>query len=150
MKTIKFLILAVLLTGSLHAQSSDEQIQKDILLYVNKYRVEHGLNALKMNPVISEQARQHSQDMATHKMGFGHQYFTDRIKRIYKQITFCRSGAENIAFNYKDTKELVRLWTLSPGHRRNIVGHYNLTGIGVARDSNGKMYYTQMFILAGK
>lgn len=127
--------------------SSDASIQKNILMYVNKYRMEHGLKALQLNASISNEATRHSQDMATHKIPFGHQYFPDRIKRLYRQIKQSRAGAENVAFNYKDTKELVRQWISSPGHRKNIVGHYNLTGIGIARDKNGKMYYTQIFIL---
>jgi hypothetical protein len=36
-------------------------------------------------------------------------------------------------------------WIKSPGHRHNIVGRYNLTGIGIVRDSAGKLYYTQLF-----
>lgn len=86
--------------------------------------------------------------MATHKIPFGHQYFNDRIKHLYSRISHCRGGAENVAFNYKDSRYLVDQWIKSPGHKRNIVGHYNQTGIGIARDKNGKLYYTQMFILA--
>ena len=159
MKSIKNLINVILLGTLISAAlpgramnkqdnpSSDEIIQKNILFYVNQYRLAHGLNALKLNSSISNEATRHSQDMANHRIPFGHKYFPDRIKRLYKQIEQCRSGAENVAYNYKDTKELVRQWIGSPGHRRNIEGHYNLTGIGIARDKNGKLYYTQMFIL---
>ncbi|MEB3337507.1 MAG: hypothetical protein VKJ46_08605 [Leptolyngbyaceae bacterium] len=35
----------------------------------------------------------------------------------------------------------------SPGHLKNIKGQYNLTGIGIAKDSQGKYYFTQIFIL---
>ncbi len=162
MKSIKNLINVILfgtlITAALPAiatsnqvnPASDEIIQKNILLYVNQYRLAHGLNALTLNANMSNEATRHSQDMANHKVPFGHTYFTDRIKRLYKQIEQCRGGAENVAYNYKDTKELVRQWIGSPGHRRNIEGHYNLTGIGIARDKNGKLYYTQMFILNDK
>ena len=33
----------------------------------------------------------------------------------------------------------------SPGHRANILGDYNSIGIGVAKDANGRNYYTQNF-----
>jgi uncharacterized protein YkwD len=36
-------------------------------------------------------------------------------------------------------------WIHSPGHRQNILGHYNLTGIAIAYDSQHKPYYTQVF-----
>lgn len=156
MKSIKNIIcLIVLLSISISVlaresnanPSGDEVIQNNILMYVNKYRREQGLNALQLNTRISLEATRHSQDMATHRIPFGHQYFPDRIKRLYRQIKLCRAGAENVAFNYKDTQDLVRRWIASPGHRKNIVGHYNLTGIGIARDKNGKMYYTQIFLL---
>jgi uncharacterized protein YkwD len=151
-KFIPYLLVGLLMAGTLShaATTSDAAIQQDILKYINQYRTQHGLNTLKLDPVISQEATRHSQDMAAHRIPFGHQYFSLRIKRLYARIKDARAGAENVAFNYKNTKELVRLWTLSRGHQRNIVGHYNLTGIGVARDNNGKIYYTQMFLLADK
>ncbi len=41
---------------------------------------------------------------------------------------------------------MVEQWLTSPGHKRNIVGNYNITGIGIARDKQGKLYYTQIFL----
>ena len=43
-------------------------------------------------------------------------------------------------------KIVVDGWIKSPGHRQNIVGRYNLTGIGIVRDRAGKLYYTQLFV----
>ena len=131
------------------AVSSDAKMQQEILSYVNQYRLQHGLNALTLNPIISAEAIKHSQDMARHAIPFGHQYFSDRVKRLYGKIKEASGAAENVAFNYKDTKYLVSQWVKSPGHRRNIVGHYKLTGIGIARDKQGKIYYTQMFMNTG-
>jgi len=36
-------------------------------------------------------------------------------------------------------------WLNSTGHRNNIEGNYDLTGVGVAKSSDGKYYLTQMF-----
>ncbi len=36
-------------------------------------------------------------------------------------------------------------WLRSPGHRENIEGAYDLTGIGVARSRQGVYYFTQLF-----
>lgn len=126
--------------------TSNEAISHRILVYVNQYRASRGLKPLRMNDRMSKEATIHSRDMATHKIPFGHQYFSGRIKRLYHQIPLCRGGAENVAYNYKDLQYLVQEWTKSPGHKKNIIGNYNLTGIGIARDRQGKMYYTQMFI----
>lgn len=141
------IILAAVCHNSIAANTdSDALIQQNILHHINQYRMKHGLSALVMNPIMNQEATKHSQDMARHRIPFGHQYFSDRIKRIYAAIPNCNGGAENVAFNYKDTQELVRQWLKSPGHKRNIDGHYNLTGIGIARDSQNKLYYTQLFI----
>ena len=129
-----------------HNESTDAYNQKMILYYVNAYRAKHHLSPLTMNNAISKEAAQHSRDMATKKMGFGHTGFSGRIKRLYRIIPQCNGGAENVALYKLDAKKLVDAWIASPGHRRNIEGHYNLTGIGIAHGRTGWAYYTQMFI----
>lgn len=151
MKKLKLgiLLISALVFQGLSAASYSETeaaIEHSILKNINRYRLAKGLNALQLNPVISAQAKQHSADMAQHRLRFGHDYFSDRIKKIYSRIPHCNGGAENIAFNYRDGNVVVKQWLSSPGHKRNIDGNYNLTGIGVSRDANGKMYFTQLFI----
>lgn len=126
--------------------SIDEVNQKAILVYVNEYRAKRGLKPLKMNNLMSAEAAKHSRDMARHAIPFGHKYFDKRIHRLFAQIKECRGGSENVAYNYKDAKDVVRNWLTSPGHRRNIEGNFNLTGIGLARDKKGKLYFTQIFL----
>ncbi|KTD08483.1 CAP domain-containing protein [Legionella jamestowniensis] len=158
MKAIKLILSATMVSlflsfqplnaGNEKPQSSaiGSSMQKGILLYVNEYRAKKGLKPLKMNNLISKEAEIHSREMAMHKIGFGHKDFNKRIKRIYTEIQDCRGGAENVAYNYKDAQDVVKNWLTSPGHRRNILGNYNLTGIGLARDSRGKIYFTQIFL----
>ncbi len=128
------------------ASANDSQLAEEILVYVNQYRVQHGLSKLMMNPVLTKQATQHSRDMANHLMPFGHDGFNTRMNHVHQHIQYALSGAENVAFNYKTAKIVVDGWIHSPGHRRNIMGNYNLTGIGIARDKQGKPYFTQMFL----
>jgi uncharacterized protein YkwD len=125
---------------------TDEEDQKMILYYINAYRSKHHLAPLKLNHAMSQEAAKHSRDMASHAMPFGHTGFNSRIKRLYKQIGECRGGAENVAFWRIDAKKLVDGWVASPGHRRNIEGNYNLTGIGIAHGKKGWAYYTQIFL----
>lgn len=129
---------------------SDTAIQNAVLVYVNEYRQQHGLPKLKMDERIVVQAKQHSQDMATHRMSFGHKDFEKRIAKLRSQIKNTGGGSENVAYNYKTARIVVSQLVLSPGHKRNILGHFNLTGIGVARDKQGKLYYTQIFLQTGK
>jgi len=79
-------------------------------------------------------------------MSFGHEGFQTRIKHIYPHVKNPQGGAENIAYNYKTAKIVVDGWMHSPGHRTNILGGYNLTGIGIDKDAQGKLYFTQIFI----
>lgn len=128
---------------------SDTAIQNEVLVHINEYRRHRGLPKLTMNNNMVREAKQHSLDMANHKMSFGHKYFDKRISKLHAQIKNSGAGAENVAYNYKDARTVVQQWVLSPGHKRNIVGNYNLTGVGIARDKQGKIYYTQIFLRTG-
>lgn len=130
--------------------NSTTAIQDTVLLHINEYRQQHGLSKLKIDNHIVVQAKQHSLDMANHRMSFGHKYFPQRIAKLRSQIKNYNGGAENIAYNYKNGREVVKQWIRSPGHKKNILGNYNLTGIGVVRDKQGKLYYTQIFIRTGQ
>jgi uncharacterized protein YkwD len=127
-------------------QAKNTPMEKEILYHINHYRMTHQLSALTMNDRISQEAARHSQEMAHHRVPFGHQKFNDRMSRLYKTIHHARGGAENVAYNYKNAKVVVQQWLNSPGHRHNIRGNYNLTGIGIAHDDQGRIYYTQIFI----
>ena len=125
--------------------ATDAEHQKRILHYVNEYRGKHHLAPLKMNKAVSEEATKHSRDMANQRT-MGHAGFDGRIKRLYKKVTQCRGGAENVAYYRINDKKLVDGWIASRGHRQNILGGYNLTGIGIAHGKTGWAYYTQIFL----
>lgn len=129
-----------------HQVESETTIQNAVLFYINEYRQAHGLSKLIMDNRIVAQAKQHSLDMATHRMGFGHLDFDKRIAKLRAQIKHAGAGSENVAYNYKNAREVVNQWVRSSGHRRNIEGHFNLTGIGIVRDKQGKLYFTQIFL----
>lgn len=125
---------------------TDAEYRKMILYYVNKYRLQHHLGALQMREVISQTAAKHSQDMARKALPFGHTHFNSRVKYLYGQFKECNGAAENVAYYKLNAKQLVEQWIASPGHRRNIEGAYNLTGIGIAHGKEGWAYYTQIFL----
>jgi uncharacterized protein YkwD len=117
----------------------------DILAYVNEYRRKKGLSKLEMNSIMSAEAQTHSENMATHRTSFGHSGFQSRVKRITAKIEGMQAWAENVAMGSTTAKEVVENWLKSPMHRQNIEGPYNLTGIGVATDRKGNLYFTQIF-----
>lgn len=142
------IILSVTLNSTAIAASVDDdaRMQQMILHYVNAYRAKHHLSPLKLNEAASQEAARHSQAMASKATPFGHAHFNDRIKRLYKKFEQCHGGAENVAYYRTNAKRLVDGWIASPGHRRNIEGHYNVTGIGIAHGKPGWAYYTQIFV----
>jgi len=121
-------------------------MEKDILYYINQYRNSIGLSSLQMLNAATEQAIKHSADMANRSMPFGHEGFDDRIDNIVKKIGFIHASAENVAYGKLTAKEVVDLWLNSPGHKKNIEGNYALTGIGIAKDGDGIVFYTQIFL----
>lgn len=130
------------------APMKQDTLAEDILIYINQFRVRHGLPKLQMNPLLTQEAAQHSADMAQHRVAFGHDGFEQRIAHLKKQIQTAQSGAENVAYNYNTAKIVAEGWIKSPGHRRNILGHYTQTGIGIVRDAQGRPYFTQLFLKA--
>jgi uncharacterized protein YkwD len=114
---------------------------------VNQYRQSQNLPPLTFDPTISAQARAHSLKMAT-TSHLSHDGFKERVNVVAKTIAY-RGAAENVAYNMGHThpdETAVKGWIKSPGHQVNMVGAYDLTGIGVAQNSQGEYYFTQIFI----
>ena len=121
-------------------------MEKDILYYINQYRASIGLAALQIISAATEQATKHSLDMANRATPFGHDGFDERMDNIAKKIGFVHATAENVAYGKLTAKEVVDLWLNSPGHKKNIEGNYTLTGIGLAKDADGLVFYTEIFL----
>jgi uncharacterized protein YkwD len=121
-------------------------LERAIFTQINKYRASNGMSPLVRNAKIDNQARTHSQNMANGTVPFSHQDFSNRVKSI--GIAY-NGAAENIAYNqgYKDpATQAVQGWLKSPGHKKNIEGNYSQTGIGVAVNTKGEIYFTEIFI----
>jgi uncharacterized protein YkwD len=127
-------------------RSSTAAISREILFFVNEFRRSKGLPALLGDSYISSVALGHSRDMLTGKSPFGHDGFRQRIDRISGKLGRLHVAAENVASGPMDAREVVDGWLHSPGHRRNIIGDFRLTGIGVAEAANGMIYFTQIFV----
>jgi uncharacterized protein YkwD len=115
---------------------------------VNAYRAEQGLPPLTLDERISQQSRLHSEAMASGQAPFSHDGFEQRVQTIARSLPY-RTAAENVAYNqgFSDpVAQAVAGWIDSPGHRVNMEGNFDLTGIGVARNDAGEYYFTQVFI----
>lgn len=119
----------------------------DVLKYVNDYRRKKGLPPLVMNSVMSAEALKHSQNMAARRTSFGHNGFDARSNRISSAISGISEIGENVSMGSTSAKEVVDNWLRSAVHRENIEGHYRITGIGIAADKKGILYFTQIFAM---
>ncbi|MDY6902455.1 MAG: CAP domain-containing protein [Cyanobacteriota bacterium] len=138
----------VLSSKPVNAASDVAAMEKSVHRQINQYRKKKGLAPLKINGQISKIAREHSKNMSKKQVSFGHSGSSSRYNKISKIVKY-RGVAENVAYNmgYKNPgKNAVRGWIKSSGHRRNIEGKYQVTGIGVAKNSKGEYYFTQLFV----
>lgn len=125
---------------------SERQIEHQIHDLVNDYRRSRGLRALEIDAALQKEAQQHSLDMARRRIPLSHQGFQERIARAREENGAKGRAGENVADGWKSAREAVDAWIKSRGHRRHMLGDFDLTGIGVARDRNGKLYFTQLFM----
>lgn len=125
-----------------------EEIEARVLLLINEHREGENLPLLTLADAVTLQARIHSANMAAGTVSFGHDGIDQRIAAVTQTIPIS-AAAENVASNYgfqDPAAQAVSSWLNSADHLRNIEGDYDLTGIGVARNASGVLYYTQMFV----
>ncbi|HYH03855.1 MAG TPA: CAP domain-containing protein [Bacillota bacterium] len=128
-------------------------IEQLIMEKVNNHRTSLAspLAKLQVDPKLTEQARIHSTNMATGKTSYGHDWFTNRVaaagygnyaagENVHRTGSNASTDPEYLA-NYA-----VNGWLNSSGHRQNIEGNYNLSGVGIAKSSSGEYFFTQIFV----
>lgn len=120
-------------------------LERDVLALINEYRTSRKLAPLTNNAHMEYQARRHSMEMATQRVPFGHQGMSFRMKYIQEKIPGVKDVAENVAYGNLSAKAVVDGWLKSPGHKKNIEGNYKYSGVGVARNQNNQIYFTQIF-----
>lgn len=122
--------------------------QQEVLRLVNIERQKVGVAPLALDSSLSNVATVKSQDMID-KNYFDHNSPTygspfDMMKQF--GISY-RAAGENIAYGQDSPAEVMNSWMNSSGHRKNILSaDFTHLGVGVAKKSNGTIYWTQMFI----
>jgi len=116
-----------------------------MLCLVNKERSKNGLQPLGLDSKLTQAAQQHSNDQArrrtmSHDGGDG----STPGQRVTRAGFKWKAVAENVAYGYKDEQECMKQWMNSPGHRKNILGSYEMFGSAVAL-TGSTPYYTQNF-----
>jgi uncharacterized protein YkwD len=136
-----------------NAASSDKdkrngEIVAAVHRLVNDFRQEQGLEPLTLDPRISAEAREHSAEMARSGGRISHRGFNRRLQDIGTKIPY-RAAAENVAVNVgydNPARAAVEGWKKSSEHRKNMLGDFSLTGIGIAQSQAGGYFFTQIFV----
>ena len=120
-----------------------------IVASVNRRRREAGLAPLIVEPRLTRAARLHAANMAARRE-LSHTITGSTTSTLHSRIADVEyrysAIAENIAYGAISLDEVMGGWMNSPGHRTNIMNsNYTQTGVGIARASNGDLYYCQVF-----
>ncbi|OLP15426.1 hypothetical protein BST81_26490 [Leptolyngbya sp. 'hensonii'] len=123
-------------------------LEQQVYEQINQYRRSRGLPTLVLDLRVSTMARLHSQNMANRRTSFGHNGMRQRALTINRVIP-SRRVSENVAYIFSHNQPAQRAvagWLRSASHRSAIEDQFSLTGIGVAQDSRGAFYFTQIFV----
>lgn len=129
-----------------HATQEEKKLEAQLLIKVNQHLQQQGLKPLKSHPRLWRLARQHSQNIASGKVPYGHNGFDFRSSHAIT-ILKVSNFAENIAIGVGNdpTSWVFNQWINSPEHHRNLAAGHELTGIGVARDARNRFVVTQVY-----
>lgn len=119
------------------------EVEQNVLATVNEYRVSSGLNALKFDDVAYRYANEHTDYMIA-KGEINHDNFTARASALASDVEV-ELVAENVAKDYTTATEVFQGWLESTNHRRTMEGDFRHTAVSVKKDSDGKLYFTQIF-----
>jgi len=106
------------------------EVERNIVRWTNAERRRHGLEPLEVDPELMQSARSHTAWMARH--------------HALRHTT--RMVAENIAMGQRTSRQAVRSWMSSPGHRANILSRsYRRIGVAAYKSPRGTIFWCQQF-----
>lgn len=120
-------------------------IENEILTLVNEYRESIGLETLSLLNIVSGVADGHTNYMIQSGT-ISHDNFDQRAQ-ILMDNTNAKSVGENVAYGYNSAEGVLNGWLNSAEHRKIIESEtYTHFGISTDSNSNGRNYFTQIFI----
>lgn len=143
-RTFLGLTLAVVLSITLTAcQDADTQEKEEVLLsHLQQARSHARLAPLSHHAGLRDIARIHAEHLSqTQQLS----HLGNLGESVDTVVRWQRVG-ENVG--YGSTMQAIHdKFMSSAGHRANILGQYNLVGIGVSRDGAGRYWVVQVFAL---
>ena len=102
-----------------------------------------GQPELKYSVVAYGYANEHT-DYMIQKGALSHDNFSNRAASLTAD-TDAEEVAENVAKDYSTAIEAFQGWMSSSSHRSTMENNFTHTAISVKKDSEGNLYYTQLF-----
>lgn len=139
-----------------HQGRSLAEVRQFALMLVNRDRQLNGLAPLAENPLLSQAAQGHSQDMMTRNY-YDHitpegKTPSDRFAQIsgrggVGENIMQQTGATGVSLNYGLIERFQKSWMYSQGHRQNLLEPgYTRFGYGIVTDAiTGRAYAVQQF-----
>ena len=127
------------------APQFDSTGEQQMVELINQERAQHGLEALTVDPRLTQAARQHTELMVQNR-ALSHQFDneSDLPMRFAGQNLRSDKQAENVASGV-DVASANTSLLQSPPHRANILStEYNAIGVGIVRSGN-QVYVTEDF-----
>jgi hypothetical protein len=139
------LVLAAALVGGLFALSSPGTAVTDdeglLASLVNGARAGAGLPPLSVSGALSDVARSHSASMAS----AGSISHTGNLAGVVGSVVSDWTAVgENVAVAGSVTDAHAAIMG-SSAHRANVLGDFNVLGVGVVRSSDGRVWVTELF-----
>jgi|GEM_PF-1735895 len=126
-----------------HVSAYEQQLHN----LVNAYRKSQGLNELVLQFVMVKEAQQHSAEWASGKLGNDPtQGLTDRFQTIIDKIGGTNTNAILSCFGDVPADTIVNYWIHDAEMRKVLVGEYTQSGPGIAKDKEGLIYVTHLFL----
>lgn len=121
-----------------------KQIEIEIMELINNYRISEGLNALSQHNTVKAVAHTHT-DYMIEVDNVSHDNFFQR-KQSLEINASANLVSENVAYGFNSAESVVYAWLNSPSHKENIEGNYTDFDVSAEQNSEGKWYFTNIFI----
>lgn len=140
MKLFWLAVVITILSPLAHAE--------DMADMISRYRREHGLSTVKMDPQLTAIAERQAKAMAASGV-MDHDVagaFSSRMSGVH-----AGAAAENIAAGSKTWAETLRMWQTSPGHNANLLqSRADSVGVAVARNDQTRYKTFWAMVIAEK
>jgi len=139
-------------SGSSSSSSSSSgplRLEEEILIEVNHFRNSEVHPPLRCHPALAKEAFKHASAVASGKQPFSHEGAQQRFEACgLAPINVAENLARSDGYPREDLAiAIVRGWCDSPGHRRNLLGPFNVCGLGFSSSDSGVIFVTQLLAL---